>query len=429
MAHGVDALGRRRAPALPHLAPAAVHHPEDLGQPRRPGPGRREQPLPARRRELPGAVDDADLRARDGRPRRCTSRTASSARSRPSAGPAAPPAYRRAKAIGLRAWPPSSRWGSSSPRSRSSSASSSEALTMTDTTVNAGIAHGLYTEGEPVADTKAPAGPIADKWTTRKFEAALVNPANRRKLDVIIVGTGLAGGAAAATLGEAGYNVKVVLLPGHARAARTPSPRRAASTPRRTTRRTATPPTASSTTRSRAATTAPARPTSTGWPRSARTSSTSASRRACRSPASTAACSTTARSVACRCRAPSTPAARPASSCSSAPTRRSSARSPPARSSSSPATRCSSSSSPTARRAASSPATSSPARSRPTSRMPSCSPRGGYGNVFYLSTNAMGSNVTATLARAPQGRLHGQPLLHADPPDLHPGRRATTRAS
>ena len=69
---------------------------------------------------------------------------------------------------------------------------------MTDTTVNAGIAHGLYTEGDPIADTKAPAGPIADKWTTRKFEAALVNPANRRKLDVIIVGTGLAGGAAAA---------------------------------------------------------------------------------------------------------------------------------------------------------------------------------------------------------------------------------------
>ncbi len=75
--------------------------------------------------------------------------------------------------------------------------------------VNAGIAHGLYTEGEPVADTKAPAGPVADMWTTRKFEAALVNPANRRKLDVIIVGTGLAGGSAAATLGEAGYNVKV----------------------------------------------------------------------------------------------------------------------------------------------------------------------------------------------------------------------------
>src|SRR3954451_21481799 len=79
---------------------------------------------------------------------------------------------------------------------------------MTDTTVNAGIAHRLYTEGDPVADGKAPAGAIADKWTTRKFQAARVNPANRRKLDVIIVGPGLAVGAAAATLGEAGYNVK-----------------------------------------------------------------------------------------------------------------------------------------------------------------------------------------------------------------------------
>ena len=77
---------------------------------------------------------------------------------------------------------------------------------MTDTTTP--LVHGLYREGEPVADTKAPAGPIEKKWTTRQFEAALVNPANRRKLSVIIVGTGLAGGAAAATLGEAGYNVK-----------------------------------------------------------------------------------------------------------------------------------------------------------------------------------------------------------------------------
>ena len=67
---------------------------------------------------------------------------------------------------------------------------------------------GLYTEGEKIADTKAPSAPIDQKWTTRKFEAALVNPANRRKLSVIIVGTGLAGAAAAATLGEAGYNVK-----------------------------------------------------------------------------------------------------------------------------------------------------------------------------------------------------------------------------
>src|SRR6478735_3841718 len=71
-----------------------------------------------------------------------------------------------------------------------------------------GVVHGLYTEGSPLADSKAPSGPIESRWDKRKFEAALVNPANRRKLTVIIVGTGLAGGAAAATLGEAGYHVK-----------------------------------------------------------------------------------------------------------------------------------------------------------------------------------------------------------------------------
>ena len=67
---------------------------------------------------------------------------------------------------------------------------------------------GLYSMGEPIADTKAPDVPVPQMWTTRKFDAALVNPANRRKLSVIIVGTGLAGAAAGATLGEAGYHVK-----------------------------------------------------------------------------------------------------------------------------------------------------------------------------------------------------------------------------
>lgn len=76
------------------------------------------------------------------------------------------------------------------------------------TELNSGLVHGLYTEGEPIRDTKAPSGPIDDRWSARKFESGLVNPANRRKLSVIIVGTGLAGGAAAATLGEAGYQVK-----------------------------------------------------------------------------------------------------------------------------------------------------------------------------------------------------------------------------
>ncbi|GGT17592.1 fumarate reductase/succinate dehydrogenase flavoprotein subunit [Nonomuraea spiralis] len=65
-----------------------------------------------------------------------------------------------------------------------------------------------YTEGSEIRDTKAPAGPIEERWEKRKFSAKLVNPANKRKLNVIVVGTGLAGGSAAATLGELGYNVK-----------------------------------------------------------------------------------------------------------------------------------------------------------------------------------------------------------------------------
>ncbi|MDO4718117.1 MAG: FAD-binding protein, partial [Propionibacteriaceae bacterium] len=65
----------------------------------------------------------------------------------------------------------------------------------------------FFEVGADIADAKAPDVPIEKMWSTRKFEAKLVNPANRRKLTVIVVGTGLAGGAAAATLGEAGYNV------------------------------------------------------------------------------------------------------------------------------------------------------------------------------------------------------------------------------
>ncbi|MFF3562984.1 fumarate reductase/succinate dehydrogenase flavoprotein subunit [Streptomyces sp. NPDC002574] len=64
-----------------------------------------------------------------------------------------------------------------------------------------------YREGDPIADTKAPEGPVEDRWGRRKFEAKLVNPANRRKHKVIVVGTGLAGGSAGATLAEQGYHV------------------------------------------------------------------------------------------------------------------------------------------------------------------------------------------------------------------------------
>ncbi|EMS32216.1 Succinate dehydrogenase flavoprotein subunit [Mariniradius saccharolyticus AK6] len=59
-----------------------------------------------------------------------------------------------------------------------------------------------------ILDSKIPDGPLAEKWTKHKFSVKLVNPANKRKYDVIVVGTGLAGASAAASLAELGYNVK-----------------------------------------------------------------------------------------------------------------------------------------------------------------------------------------------------------------------------
>src|SRR2546421_2854764 len=57
-------------------------------------------------------------------------------------------------------------------------------------------------------DSKIPSGPLAQKWTQHKDHARLVAPNNRRKFEIIVVGSGLAGGSAAATLAELGYNVK-----------------------------------------------------------------------------------------------------------------------------------------------------------------------------------------------------------------------------
>src|SRR5919197_4259858 len=64
-----------------------------------------------------------------------------------------------------------------------------------------------FTIGAPVVDTAAPEGPIETRWERRRFGVKLVNPANKRKMKIIVVGTGLAGGSAAATLAELGYQV------------------------------------------------------------------------------------------------------------------------------------------------------------------------------------------------------------------------------
>ena len=68
-------------------------------------------------------------------------------------------------------------------------------------------------------DAKTPSGPLKDKWQNYLSKSKLINPANRKKLDIIVVGAGLAGGGAAASLAELGYNVKVFFFQDSARRA------------------------------------------------------------------------------------------------------------------------------------------------------------------------------------------------------------------
>ncbi len=117
-------------------------------------------------------------------------------------------------------------------------------------------------------DSRVPPGPLTEKWDQHRFHMKLVNPANKRKYRILVVGTGLAGGSAAASLAELGYNVDSFCFHDSPRRA-IPSPPRAASTPPRTIRTTAIAFIVFSTTPSRAATSARARPTSTASPRSA----------------------------------------------------------------------------------------------------------------------------------------------------------------
>jgi succinate dehydrogenase / fumarate reductase flavoprotein subunit len=268
---------------------------------------------------------------------------------------------------------------------------------------------GMYTVGDKIADAKAPDTPIETMWTTRKFDAKLVNPSNRRKLSVIIVGTGLAGGAAAATSARPATTSSRSAT----RTARAgPLDRRPGWHQRRQELQgaTATRSTASSTTRSRVVTTAPARPTSTAWPRSAPT-------------------------IIDQCVAQGVPFAREygglldnRSFGGVQVSRTFYARgqtgqqlligayqalerqvAKPARSRSSPATRCSRSSSSDGR------ARGIIARDLVTGEIEThladavVLASGGYGNVFFLSTNAMGCNVTASWRAHRKGAYMANP--------------------
>jgi succinate dehydrogenase / fumarate reductase flavoprotein subunit len=61
-------------------------------------------------------------------------------------------------------------------------------------------------------DARVPPGPLADKWDAHRFAVRLVNPANKRRFVILVVGTGLAGASAAASLAELGNNVKAFCL-------------------------------------------------------------------------------------------------------------------------------------------------------------------------------------------------------------------------
>ena len=151
-------------------------------------------------------------------------------------------------------------------------------------------------------NSKIPQGPLAEKWTNYKNHQKLVNPANKRRLDVIVVGTGLAGASAAASLAEMGFNVLNFCIQD--------SPRRAL----RTTRMMVTLFTVCSTIRSKVVTTVLVRLTFIVWLRFLTQSSTSAWLKAFLSLANMVVCWITVHLVALRYRVRFTPVARRVSS-------------------------------------------------------------------------------------------------------------------
>jgi succinate dehydrogenase / fumarate reductase flavoprotein subunit len=151
-------------------------------------------------------------------------------------------------------------------------------------------------------DARIPAGPLEDKWDRHRAELKLVSPANKRKFDIIIVGSGLAGASAAASLAELGYNVSCFCFQD--------SPRRAHSIAAQGGINAAKnyPNDGDSTWRL-------FHDTVKGGDFRSREANVYRLAQVCHSRGNTAACSPTARSGAPWSRGPSTPGARPASSC------------------------------------------------------------------------------------------------------------------
>ena len=349
------------------------------------------------RRVLPALVDGAPSTCSRSPLSACTSRTACSARSRRSASPR-PPGARPGQGIQETSPLP---WSSSASRSRPCPSSSCLVVRTHDRPDPR--RHRGREDRRHQGPTRSP---TTSMWEKRKMDAALVNLANRRKLShVIIVGTGLAGGAAAprrrGRLPRPVFCYQTVRVgppdrrPGRHQRGQEPYCNDGDSVLPAVLRHGQ-----GGDYRARA------RPTSTAWPRSARTSSTSASPRASRSPASTAVSSTTAPSVASRSPARSTPGP---DGPAAADRRLPGAGAPGRGGTVEMFTRHE-----MLELIVVDGAPGIIARDLVTGEIEThladavVLASGGYGNVFFLSTNAMGS-MSPPLAGAPQGAYFGNP--------------------
>ena len=170
-------------------------------------------------------------------------------------------------------------------------------------------------------DSRTPEGPVAEKWENHKFSMKLVNPNNKRRFEIIVVGTGLAGAAAAASLSELGYRVKVFTFHDSPRRAHSIAAQGGINAAKNYTND------GDSVHRlfydpSRGATIEVEKQTFIDSQRFPSTSSIKQQLRVCRSPANTAVCLTTDRLEGRRSAEHSTPVAKQANSCCWGRTRR-----------------------------------------------------------------------------------------------------------